>query len=163
LEGETLSDGTIRTQTGGRKVLLYLFAVILLVVVTGFVASKLFMKRVSVRSFQMNIAPDGKVPWGEVGPEWDNGPAPVVLYRQVGDSYCYTALRSPELRDRTIEKSLKSVHVEYNVFSNFGRVSRYTLRTVEGESFAIGNRVIRETEEFGGQVLMDSSNPPPCF
>lgn len=158
-----MNDGAIKTQVGPRKVLLNLSVFILLVIVAGLVVSKAFMNRVSVRAYQMNIAPDGKAPWGEVGPEWDNGPAPVVLYRKVGDSYCYTALRSPELHDRAIEKSLKSVNVEYNVFSNFGRVNRYTLRTVDGESFAIGDRVIRDTEEFGAQVPMGTSDPPTCF
>ncbi len=159
-----MNDGAIRTTAGGReKAQIYLCAVILLIIVAGLVTSKVFMNRVSVRTFRMNIAPDGKVPWGEVGPEWENGPAPVVLFRQVGESYCYTALRSPELRDRAIQKSLKSVTVEYNVFRDFGRVRRYTLRTVDGEPFAIGERVIRDTEEFGAQVLIDKNNSPTCF
>jgi hypothetical protein len=158
-----MNDEEIRTKVGRRKAPLYLSVVILLVIVAGLFVSKEFVNRVSVRAFQMNIAPDGKVPWGEIGPEWDNGPAPVVLYRKVGDSYCYTALRSPELRDRAVVKSLTSVNVEYNVFSNFRRVNRYTLRTVDGESFAIGDRVIRDTQEFGGQVLMGTSDPPTCF
>jgi hypothetical protein len=159
-----MNDRGIRTPAATRgRALKYVSALILLLIVAGLVTSKAFMNKVSVRTFQMNIAPDGKVPWGEVGPEWENGPAPVVLYRQVGDSYCYTALRSPELRDRAIEKSLKSVTVDYNVFSDFGRARRYTLRTIDGVPFAIGDRVIRATEEFGAQVLMDSNNPSACF
>ena len=131
----------MRTTVGrSGKALIYLCAVILLMIVAGVVTSKIFMNRVSVRTFRMNIAPAGKVPWGKVRPEEETGPAPVVLFRQVGESYCYTALWSPALRDREIRKSLKSVTVEYNVFSDFGGVRRYTLRTVDGEPFAIEDR-----------------------
>jgi hypothetical protein len=48
--------------------------------------------RVTVKTFQMGVALDGKAPWGEVGPEWQDGTPPLVLYRRVGSSYCYTAL-----------------------------------------------------------------------
>jgi hypothetical protein len=156
-------NGDANTRAFGvRNRVLLLLAACSLLAVAGLVTSRVFVNRLSVRTFRMTVAPDGQAPWGVVGPEWENGPAPVVLYRKVNNSYCYTALRSPELRERALNESLRSVPVEYNVFSNFGRVGRYTLRTVDGQPFAIGNKVIRETQEFGGRFCWTATMLRPA-
>ena len=56
--------------------------------------------QVSIRKYEMSAAFDGKAPWGDVGPESGTEKAPTVLYRKVGQSYCYTAFQVPSLRDR---------------------------------------------------------------
>lgn len=92
-KSDLMNGGAMRTSVGGKgKALVQLCAVFLLIIVAGLVTSKVFMNRVSARAFGMNIAPDGKVRWGEVGSERENVQAPVVLFRQVGKSDWYTAL-----------------------------------------------------------------------
>ncbi|MGA2250070.1 hypothetical protein [Terracidiphilus sp.] len=109
--------------------------------------------RVSVRRYEMNVALDGKAPWGLVGPEATSAHAPTVLYRKVGESYCYTAIQLPSLRDRLEREGKPYVTVEYNVFTHLGYEGRYTLRSVDGVVLANGNRILQKTEESGGQAL----------
>jgi hypothetical protein len=110
----------------------------------------------------MSVAFDGKAPWGDVGPESDGEPAPTVLYRRLGKSYCYTAFQSPSLSSHLRLSGKNQVKVEYNVFSNFGREGRYTLRSVDGVSLARGVHSIEDIREFGGQILLDANEPSEC-
>lgn len=129
----------------------------------AFCTDRLFTNKVSVKTFQMGIALDGKAPWGEVGPEWQDGTAPVVLYRRVGTSYCYTAFKSQELRDRLAQKSSDTVTVEYNVFRDFGRDRSYNVRSVDGIVLHDGEYVVKDAERFGGQILGDGGRTPNCW
>jgi hypothetical protein len=104
----------------------------------------------------MSIALDGKAPWGEVGPEWDDGTPPLVLYREVNGSYCYTAFKSQELRERLAQKRSDTVTVQYNVFSDFGRIRSYNVRSVDGVILHDGEHVVKDAERFGGEMLMDN-------
>jgi hypothetical protein len=79
----------------------------------AFCTDRLFTGKVKVKTFQMKVALDGKAPWGQVAPEWDDGTQPLVLYREVNGSYCYTAFRSQELRERLAQKRSDTVTVEY--------------------------------------------------
>ena len=110
----------------------------------------------------MSVAFDGKAPWGDVGPEAEGDPAPTVLYRKLGKSYCYTAFQSPALSSRLKESGRSLVNVEYNVFSSFGHEGRHTLRSVDGVPVADGNRTIQDVHEFGGQILLDADEPSSC-
>jgi len=78
---------------------LYVATALLAIVVVG-LSAWLNWNRVSVRNYEMNVAFDGKAPWGIVGPESESEIAPTVLYRKAGQSYCYTAFQLPILRDR---------------------------------------------------------------
>lgn len=129
----------------------------------SFCTDRLFTNKVAVKTFQMDVALDGKAPWGEVGPEWTDGPAPLVLFRRVGTSYCYTAFRSQELHDRLAQKHSDTVTVEYNVFSDFGRERSYNVRSVDGILLHKGEYVVKDAERFGGQFLGDGSKPPECW
>jgi hypothetical protein len=111
----------------------------------------------------MRIALDGVAPWGKVAPMRDGGMAPLVLYRQVGTSYCYAALRSQELRARLEHKGNDTVAVEYNIISDFGRKRGYTARSVDGFLLIEGERVINYAEQFGGQILTDGNSAPNCW
>ena len=129
----------------------------------AFCTDRLFTNKVSIKTFQMGVALDGKAPWGEVGPEWQDGTAPIVLYRRVGTSYCYTAFKSQELHDRIAQARGNTVTVEYNVFSDFGRQRSYNVRSVDGVVLASGKHVIKDAERFGGQVLTDGTPVPNCW
>lgn len=131
--------------------------------VLAFCTDRLFTNRVTVKTFQMGVALDGKAPWGEVGSEWQNGTPPLVLYRRLGTSYCYTAFRPQELRDRLAQKGGDTVTVEYNVFSDFGHDRSYSVRSVDGVLLADGRHVVKGAERFGGQMLTDGSRPPNCW
>jgi hypothetical protein len=129
----------------------------------AFGTDRLFTNRVTVKAFQMDVALDGKAPWGDVAPEWQDGPAPIVLYRRVGRSYCYTAFKSQELRDLLMSKSGKTAIVEYNVFSDFGRERSYNVRSVDGLFLANGKHPVKDAERFGGHVLGAGSDEPKCW
>jgi hypothetical protein len=122
----------------------------------AFCTDRLFTSKVKVKTFQMSIALDGKAPWGVVGPEWQDGAPPLVLYRQVNGSYCYTAFKSQELRDRLAQKHNDTVTVEYNVFSDFGRTHSYNVRSVDGVLLQDGQHVVKHAERFSGEMLVDN-------
>ena len=132
-------------------------------VLVAFGADRLFTNKVSIKTFQMGVALEGKAPWGEVGPEWQDGTAPIVLYRRVGTSYCYTAFKSQELHDRIAKEGANSVTVEYNVFSDFGHERSYNVRSVDGVVLTNGKEVIKDAERFGGQILTDGTPAPNCW
>lgn len=111
----------------------------------------------------MDVALDGKAPWGDVTPEWKDGPAPIVLYRRVGTSYCYTAFKSQELHDLLASRSGNTAMVELNVFSDFGRERGYNVRSVDGLLLANGERPVRDAERFGGQILGAGAHEPQCW
>ncbi|UWZ85794.1 hypothetical protein [Occallatibacter riparius] len=153
------ADGSTRP----RRRNIFIFAVTAsLILIAAISILRLNWFRVSVRKYEMSVAFNGKAPWGDVGAELDGDPAPTVLYRKIGRSYCYTAFQSPVLSSRVKESGRSLVNVEYNVFSSFGHEGRYTLRSVDGVLVADGNRVIKDVREFGGQVLLDADEPSGC-
>lgn len=122
-------------------------------VTSAFATDRLFTNKTSIRSHQMYVAINGHAPWGDVGPQWSGDSLPVVLYRRVGDSYCYDAFQSEELRERLSSKDGRTVEVEYNIFSDFGRERSYNVRSVDGFLLNEGQRTARDFERFGGQIL----------
>lgn len=139
----------------------YVTGVVLTIIIAGSVIW-LNWNQVSIRKYEMSAAFDGKAPWGDVGPESGTEKAPTVLYRKVGQSYCYTAFQVPSLRDRLESENKLLVSVEYNVFKTFGHEGRYTLRSVDGVPLAVGDRIVQSTREFGGQVLLNSEDTLAC-
>jgi hypothetical protein len=129
---------------------------------SAFCTDRLFTNNVSVRTFQMGVALDGNAPWGRVSPEWQDGTLPLVLYRKVGASYCYTAFESQELRDRLAQRG-ETVTVEYNVFSDFGHERSYNVRSVDGILLQNERHIVKDAERFGGQVLTDGTQAPNCW
>lgn len=122
-------------------------------VVSAFATDRLFTNKTSIRSYQMYVAINGHAPWGDVGPEWSGDSLPVVLYRRVGDTYCYDAFQSEELRQRLSSKDGRTVEVEYNIFSDFGKERSYNVRSVDGFLLNEGQHTVRDFERFGGQML----------
>lgn len=119
----------------------------------AFATDRFFTNKTSIRSYEMNVAINGRAPWGEVGPQWSGNSLPIVLYRRVGDSYCYDAFQSEELRQRLSLKDGRTVEVEYNIFSDFGKERSYNVRSVDGLLLNDGKRTVRDFERFGGQIL----------
>lgn len=119
---------------------------------------RLFTNKVLIRSYQVKIALDGDAPWGTVGPEWSGNEKPIVLYRQAGESYCYVAFNSDELRNLLANKNGRAVEMQMNIFKDFGREHAYNVRSVDGVLLASGHRVVKDAERFGGQILGPSGS-----
>lgn len=133
--------------------------VLSLAFVTGaFATDHLFTNKATVRTYQMYVAVNGHAPWGDVGPEWPDGSSPIVLYRHVGNGYCYDAFKSEELRQRLAPKDSLTVTVEYNIFSDFGKERSYNVRSVDGLLLADREHTVRDFERFGGQILGNSGS-----
>lgn len=125
---------------------------------------RLFTNKVLIRSYQVKIALDGDAPWGTVGPEWSGKDKPIVLYRRAGESYCYVAFNSDELRTLLANKNGKAVEMQMNIFKDFGREHAYNVRSVDGLLLASGHRVVKDAERFGGQILGPSgSSSEKCW
>jgi hypothetical protein len=126
----------------------------------AFSSDRLFTSKGRVKTFQMSIALDGKVPWGQLGPDWQDGTPPLVLYRSVNGSYCYTVFKSQELHDRLAQKRGDTVTVEYNVFSDFGRTRSHNVRSVDGILLSDGHHMVKDAERFSGEMLIDNFSQP---
>jgi len=122
----------------------------------AFCTDRLFTSKVQVKTYQMSIVLDRKAPWGQVSPDWNDGTPPLVLYRDLYGSFCYTVFRSQELHDRLAQRRANTVTVEYNVFSDFGRTRSYNVRSVDGVLLHDGERVVKDAERFSGEMLMDN-------
>jgi hypothetical protein len=118
--------------------------------------------RVFVRTYRMEVAFNGKAPWGDVGPEVEGEGSPTVLYRRVGNSYCYTAFDSEQLTSLLKREGGKQATVQYNVFSTFGREGKYTLRSINGVLLADGKRTVTQVDQSGGQILLGGDEALSC-
>ena len=88
--------------------------------------------RIGRKTYQAYVALNGKGPLGLTDSPW-NGPDAVVLYRTGrNDVICYDAFHSKDLHDRLSAKNGQPVTVEYDTFSDFGRVRRYNVHSVDG-------------------------------
>jgi hypothetical protein len=119
-----------------------------------FATDRLFTNVTTTKTFQMNAALDGNTPWDEDRPEQSKGSGYFVLYRRVGNMYCWDGIFSEELLDHLKSRHLNTVTVQYDEFSNFGRVRGYNLRSVDGVILAIGSRVIKDTHSRSGVAFV---------
>lgn len=124
----------------------------------AFLVDRRFTDRVTIQSYRVQVALDGNAPWGKVGPEWSGGSPPIVLYRPVGNSFCYVAFKSRELHDLLRYKDGESVQMQVNEFKDFGEERGYNVRAVDGLLLANGSHVVRDAERFSGQILGSSGN-----
>jgi hypothetical protein len=131
-------------------------------VAAAFGTDRVFMSKVKIATFQMKALLNGRAPWGQVAPDWNDGTPPLVIYRDQSGSFCYTVLRSQELLDRIAQKHTDTVAVEYNVFSDFGHTRSFNVRSVDGVLLADGQRVFKDAERFSGEMLMDNFSSPCC-
>lgn len=88
-----------------------------------------------------------------MAPQWSGNSLPIALYSRVGDGYCYDAFQSEELRQRRSLRDGRTVGVEHNVFSDFGKERSYNVRLVDGLLLNDGQHMVRHLERFGGQIV----------
>jgi hypothetical protein len=85
------------------------------------------------RTYQVHVALDRYEEW--------KGPDVVVLYRTGRDGVvCFDAFRWKDLHDHLSAKNGQVVTVEYETFSDFGKVRGYNLRSVDGMILANDNK-----------------------
>jgi hypothetical protein len=109
----------------------------------------------------MQWTANGVVPWGEVEKD-ARGTFPVILYRRLGESYCYDAVFSPELRNQLSQSKAPVIEVAYNVIRDFGKLRGYNIRSVGGLVFNDGRRIVRPGEAYGGQILNGTGSATDC-
>jgi hypothetical protein len=92
----------------------------------------LLIDRHAIRAYQAHVTLDRYGEPSLMDPPW-KGPDLVVLYRTGRYGVvCYDVLRSKELRDHLSGKNGQIVTVEYETFSDFGKVRGYRLHSVDG-------------------------------
>ncbi len=108
-----------------------------------------FINKAGRRTYQDVVALDGKDPLF-TDPPWDGQDA-VVLYRTGRNNViCFDGFHSKELHDRLSAKNGQLVTVEYDTFSDFGKVHGYNVHSVDGMILADGSHVLRE--DFAGSA-----------
>lgn len=121
------------------------------------VAYLLFIDRPSRRTYRAYVALDGKGPLGLTDPPWD-GPDAVVLYRNGRNGVvCFDAFHSKELHDRLYAKNGRLVTVQYDTFSDFGKVRGYNVHSVDGMILADGDHVLREDFAASAGIASDGT------
>jgi hypothetical protein len=114
----------------------------------SFLVNRTFVDRAATKSYRMYVALDGKGPLGLIGPPWD-GPDAVVLYRNGRNGVvCFDAFSSKELHDLLLSRNGQSVTVEYDTFTDFGKVRGYNVHSVDGKILANGYHVLQR--EYAG-------------
>ena len=131
---------------------------ILTVLIACLVAGYLkFINSASRRTYREYIALDRKGPWGLTDPPWD-GPDAVVLYRTGHNGVvCFNGFHSKDLHDRLSGKNGDLVTVEYDTFSDFGKVRGYNVHSVDGIVLANGDHVLRD--DFGASAGVAGKGP----
>jgi hypothetical protein len=120
-----------------------------------------FIDRVVRRSYQAHIALDGKEPFGPVYP---SAPDSVILYRRGRNGVtCFDAFRSKELHDRFSPKNGQLVTVEYDTFTDFGKVRGYNVHSIDGLILGNGYHVSRPDFAASAGVAGNSNSTDDCW
>jgi hypothetical protein len=100
----------------------------------------------TVQTYRMHFSLDGK--------ELDFALAEpyVVVYRTVGNGYCFDEIKSQALRDKLGSKRGGEVIAQYQITRDFGRVRGYRVLTVDGVD-------VKDANGAGGS----GDGPQECF
>lgn len=103
-----------------------------------------FVDRLGRRTYQAYVAMNGQGPMAITHAPWD-GPDAIVLYRPGRNGViCYDGFQSRDLHNRLLAKNGQPVTVEYDTFSDFGKVRGYNVHAVDGIVLANGYHLVRE-------------------
>jgi hypothetical protein len=124
----------------------------------------LFVDRAGRRTYQAYVALDGKEPWGPLNPPAADSRDTVIVYRSVRNGViCFDAFHSNELHDALSPMNGQPVTVEYDTFSDFGKVRGYNVHSIDGIVLANGYHVLRP--EFAGisGVVGNTNSNQTCW
>jgi hypothetical protein len=128
----------------------------------AFIGYLLLIDRAATRSYQALVAVDGKEPFGPIYPS--DSIDSVILYRGGRNGVtCFDAFRSKELHDRLSPKNGQLVTVEYDTFSDFGKVRGYNVRSIDGIILANGYHVSRPDFAGSAGVVGNSNSTNDCW
>jgi len=144
-----------------RRALILSIAVVCLVL--GYLR---FVDRAGRKTYQAYVALNGQGPMAIAHAPW-NSPNAVVLYRTGRNGViCYDGFQSKDLHDRLQAKNGQAVTVEYDTFSDFGKVRGYNVHAVDGIVLANGYHVLREDYAATAGVAREgqgSANESDCW
>jgi hypothetical protein len=126
-------------------------------VASGFGVDRAFTNRVKVHSYEMLWATgsDGPVE----GAAENKGETRLVIYRSDSGSVCYDAIYSNELVRYVNGLQKPLVHVEYEVFYDFGKARGYNVRSIEGKLITkCAHPVLRDAGSQGGYIGYPNSS-----
>lgn len=102
-----------------------------------------FADRPGRRVYQAYVALDGTEPWGPLYPPSETPPDFVVVYRTGHNGVvCFDTFHSKNLHNALLSKKGNPVTVEYDTWSQFGRVYGYNVRSIDGIELANGSHVL---------------------
>jgi hypothetical protein len=97
----------------------------------GFAVDRLFTNKLQIHDDVMKWSVGGNDVL-DTGPEKFQDQTKVVIYRQDHDATCYDALYSNELASYLASLKKTEIHVQYEVFYDFGKSRAYNVRSIEG-------------------------------
>jgi hypothetical protein len=125
-------------------------------VTCAFATDHLITNKEAMRTYQTYVALDGKGPSILVGPS--EGAEDVVLYRTGRNGViCSDIFHSKELHDYLLAKNGQMVTVEYDTFSDFGRVRGYNVHSVDRKVLVNGDHLVRDDFAAGSGVAKEGS------
>lgn len=135
-------DNVAQTNGVTRKLKVRVVGVVL--TVCALIAFCFFMDRPRRRTYQAYVALDGDEPWGPLYPPSARPPNFVVVYRTGHNGVvCFDTFHSKDFHDELLSKNGKSVTVEYDTWSEFGKVYGYNVHSVDGTVLANGFHVFQ--------------------
>ena len=126
------------------------------ILAAGFGVDRVFTNKVKVNSYEMQWAIGGGGPIE--GPTQKHGETRVVIYRPDAGSICYDAIYSTELADYVRQLQKPRLHVEYEVFYDFGKERGYNVRSIEGKLVTKDAHPVLHTGDGEGGML-EGPNP----
>jgi hypothetical protein len=127
------------------------FAASAIMLAAGFGVDRALTNKVQVHAFEMNWATGTNDPFG-TGPEIFDGQLKVIVYRQDRGSTCYDSMYSNELAEYLERIKRPKVHVEYEVFYDFGKRRAYNVRSIAGMLTKDEHPVLHAVGARGGTI-----------
>jgi hypothetical protein len=131
------------------------------VLAVGFGIDRAYTNKIQVHSFEMNWAVGKNDPF-ETGSESLDGQIKVTVYRQDRGSTCYDSIYSNELA-KYLERIRKpTIHVEYELFYDFGKSRAYNVRSIEGMVITKEGYPVLHAAGASGGIIGDASSTGGC-
>jgi hypothetical protein len=125
-----------------------------------------FVDRLGRKTYQAYVAMNGRGPMALTEAPWDSADA-LVLYRTGRNGViCFDGFHSKDLHDRLLPKNGQPVTVEYDTFSDFGKMRGYNVHSVDGIVLVNGYHVSRDDYAATAGVAMagaGSAGQDDCF
>jgi hypothetical protein len=141
----------LMSRTGFRPAMKYL-AASSTILAASFGIDRAFTNKVQLHDFEMNWAVGSDDPLG-TGPEKISDQIKVVVYRTDRGSTCYDSIYSNELARYLASIRKPKIHVQYEVFYDFGKSRGYNVRSIESMLITKNaHPVLTVVQSMGGMI-----------